>query len=83
MAALLPGAQISVLVVCDAAGLPMGTITETLIVRRLCLGQADFFTTHAADVAMRGIKKLRALLAADNHEEKLLRNYVLGIGCQR
>lgn len=50
VAALLSNAQISVVVVCDAAGLPMGIITETILVRHLGLGQADFFTTHAADV---------------------------------
>jgi len=120
VAALLSNAQISVVVVCDAVGLPMGTITETVLVRRLGLGQADFFTTQAGDVmtgeltacasddmlsdvlAMmhkRGLTHvlvvdatnkplgvinprdgLRALLAAGNHEEELLRNYVMGIG---
>ena len=122
VAALLSNAQISVVVVCDAAGLPMGTITETVLVRRLGLGQADFFTTHAGDVMTREIKAcapddllsdvlammhtrglihvlvvdsanmplgvlnardgLRALLAAGNHEEELLRNYVTGVGYQ-
>ena len=120
VAALLSNAQISVVVVCDAAGLPVGTITETVLVRRLGLGQADFFTTHAADVATRDITTcapddslsdvlammhkrglihvlvvdpdnkplgvlnapdgLRALLAAGNQEEELLRNYVMGTG---
>lgn len=28
----------------------MGTITETILVRHLGLGHADFFTTHAGDV---------------------------------
>ena len=122
VAALLSGAQISVVVVCDAAGAAVGVITETTLVRRLGLGQADFFTTHARDVmtpefaacapedllsdvlAMmhtRGLihvlllgpgkqpqgvlnarDGLRALLAAGNHEEALLRNYVMGIGYQ-
>ncbi len=122
VAALLSSAQISVVVVCDADGGPMGIITETVLVRRLGLGQADFFTTRAADVMTRDItvcgldevlsdvlammhtrglihvllvdadKKalgvvnardgLRALLAAGNHEEELLRNYVMGIGYQ-
>jgi len=122
VAALLSGAQISVVVVCDAAGVAVGVITETTLVRRLGLGQADFFTTHARDVmtpeftacapqdllsdvlAMmhtRGLihvllldlakqplgvlnarDGLRALLAAGNHEEALLRNYVMGIGYQ-
>ena len=122
VASLLSGAQISVVVVCDAAGAAVGVITETLLVRRLGLGQADFFTTRAGDVmtpeftacapeellsdvlAMmhtRGLihvlllgsdKKplgvlnardgLRALLAAGNQEEALLRNYVMGIGYQ-
>jgi CBS domain-containing protein len=122
VAALLSSAQISVVVVCDAAGAPLGTITETLLIRRLGLGQADFFTTHAGDVMTRGFVAcapedllsdvlatmharglihvlvvdsgnkllgvvnardgLRALLAAGNHEETLLRNYVMGIGYQ-
>ena len=123
VAARLSGAQISVVVVCDAEGSALGVITETMLVRRLGLGQADFFTTHAGDVmahefiactqgellsdvlAMmhaRGLihvllvgadtkpigvlnarDGLRALLAAGNHEETLLRNYVMGIGYQR
>jgi CBS domain-containing protein len=109
-------------VVCDAAGAPLGVITETVLVRRLGLGQADFFTTGAGEVMARefvacapedllsgvlammharglihvllvgadgrllGIVNardgLRALLAAGNHEEALLRNYVMGIGYQ-
>ena len=122
VAALLSGAQISVVIVCDAAGAALGIITETTLVRRLGLGQADFFTTRAGAVmtpeftacapedmlsdvlAMmhtRGLihvllldadrhalgvlnarDGLRALLAAGNHEEALLRNYVMGIGYQ-
>jgi CBS domain-containing protein len=122
VAALLSSAQISVVVVCDAAGLPLGTITETVLVSRLGLGQADFFTTGAGEVMTRGffacapedllsdvLEKLherglihvllvdssgkllgvvnardglRALLAAGNHEEALLRNYVMGVGYQ-
>ena len=122
VAALLSNAQTSVVVVCDAAGLTMGTITETVLVRRLGLGQADFFTTHAGEVMTREVtscasddllsdvlatmhkrglihvlvvdptKKpvgvlnsrdgLRALLAAGDHEEELLRNYVMGVGYQ-
>ena len=122
VAALLSSAQISVVVVCDAAGSPLGIITETVLVRRLGLGQADFFTTGAGEVMTRGFDAcapedllsdvlammherglihvllvdsdnkllgvvnardgLRALLAAGNHEEALLRNYVMGIGYQ-
>ena len=122
VAALLSSAQISVVVVCDAAGAAAGVITETILVQRLGLGQADFFTTRAGDVmtsvftactpqdvlsdvlAMmhtRGLiyvlvlgadkqplgvlnarDGLRALLAAGNQEEALLRNYVMGIGYQ-
>ncbi len=122
VAALLSGAQISVVVVCDAAGVAVGVITETTLVRRLGLGQADFFTTRAGEVMThefmacatedllsevlatmhtRGLihvlllgddrhplgvlnarDGLRALLAAGNHEEALLRNYVMGIGYQ-
>jgi CBS domain-containing protein len=122
VAALLSSAQISVVVVRDAAGAALGTITETVLVKRLGLGQADFFTTHAGEVMTRGFATcapadllsevlarmhergiihmllvgpgnkllgvvnardgLRALLAAGNHEEALLRNYVMGIGYQ-
>jgi CBS domain-containing protein len=122
VAALLSSAQISVVVVCDAAGAALGVITETTLVRRLGLGQADFFTTHAGAVMTpeftacapedllsdvlsmmhtRGLihvlllgadrhpigvlnarDGLRALLAAGNHEEALLRNYVMGNGYQ-
>ncbi len=122
VAALLSSAQISVVVVCDAAGVALGIITETILVRRLGLGHADFFTTRAGDVMTReftvcapedqlsdvlammhtrglihvlllspdkhplGVLNardgLRVLLAAGNHEEELLRNYVMGIGYQ-
>ena len=122
VAARLSGAQISLVVVCDAAGVVVGIITETILVRRLGLGQADFFTTHASDVMTKDFTTctpqellsdvlatmharglihvvligadnkptgvlnardgLRALLAAGNYEEKLLRNYVMGIGYQ-
>ncbi len=122
VAALLSSAQINVVAVCDAAGSPLGTITETVLVRRLGLGQADFFTTGAGAVMTAGFDAcapedllsdvlammherglihvllvdsdnkllgvvnardgLRALLAAGNHEEALLRNYVMGIGYQ-
>jgi CBS domain-containing protein len=122
VAALLSGAQISVVIVCDAAGATLGIITETTLVRRLGLGHADFFTTKAGDVmttdftacrpedllsdvlammhaqglihvllldadrhalgVLNARDGLRALLAAGNHEEALLRNYVLGIGYQ-
>jgi CBS domain-containing protein len=122
VAALLSSAQISVVVVCDAAGAPLGVITETMLIKRLGLGQANFFSTGAGEVMARefvacapddllsdvlammharglihvllvgadgrllGIVNardgLRALLAAGNHEEALLRNYVMGIGYQ-
>ena len=122
VAALLSSAQINVVVVCDAAGSPLGTITETVLVRRLGLGQADFFTTAASEVMSRDFSAcapedllsdvlarmhahgliyvlvvdannkvlgvvnardgLRALLAAGNYEEALLRNYVMGVGYQ-
>ncbi|OYT92017.1 MAG: CBS domain-containing protein [Burkholderiales bacterium PBB3] len=122
VAARLSDSQISVVIVCDAAGAAMGVITETMLVRRLGLGQADFFTTRSSDVmtqdfvtclpedllsdvlammhtrrlihllVMGADKKLvgvlnvrdglRALLAAGNHEEAMLRNYVMGIGYQ-
>jgi CBS domain-containing protein len=122
VAALLSSAQISVVVVCDALGMPLGTITETVLIRQLGLGRADFFTTTAGEVMTQGLAVcapedslsgvlatmherelihvllvnadkqplgvlnardgLRALLAAGNHEEALLRNYVMGIGYQ-
>jgi len=122
VAALLSSAQISVVVVSDAEGEPLGTITETCLVRYLGLGQADFFTTGAGEVMTRGFAAcspedllsdvlatmherglihvllvdsgnkllgvvnardgLRAQLAAGNHEEALLRNYVMGVGYQ-
>ncbi|MDC8785186.1 CBS domain-containing protein [Roseateles koreensis] len=50
VAALLSNAQISVVVVCNAEGQVLGTITETMLVRQLGLGQADFFETRAAAV---------------------------------
>jgi CBS domain-containing protein len=122
VAALLSGEQISVVVVCDAAGVALGIITETVLVRHLGLGQADFFATRAADVmtqefttctpqepltdvlammhardlvhvlvvsaeqqpsgVLNARDGLRVLLAAGNHEEVLLRNYVMGVGYQ-
>lgn len=122
VAAMLSGAQISVVVVCDGVGAAVGIITESTLVRHLGLGQADFFTTRAdavmtpeftacapedllsdvlammhtrghihvlllgADRQPIGVLNardgLRALLAAGNHEEALLRNYVTGIGYQ-
>lgn len=122
VAALLSNAQISVVVVCDAAGLAVGTITETVLVRQLGLGQAEFFATRASDVMTHEIAAcarddtlsdvlammhtrglihvlvvdpankplgvlnardgLRALLAAGNQEEELLRKYVMGVGYQ-
>jgi CBS domain-containing protein len=122
VAALLSSAQIGVVLVCTAAGVPLGVITETVLVRRLGLGQADFFATRAVDVmtpeftacapddllsdvlatmhshglthmllidadrralgVLYARDGLRALLAAGNHEEALLRNYVMGIGYQ-
>lgn len=59
VAARLSGAQISVVVVCDEAGAAMGTITETLLVRHLGLGQADFFATRAGRRDDAGIHDLR------------------------
>jgi CBS domain-containing protein len=122
VAALLSSPQISVVLVCGEAGEALGIITETVLVRRLGLGQAGFFTSRAAEVMTpdftvcapedalsdvlaqmhsRGLihvllvgvgstplgvvtarDGLRALLAAGNHEEALLRNYVMGIGYQ-
>lgn len=49
----MAAAQIGVVTVRDAAGAPLDTITETVLVRRLGLGQADFFATLAGDVMTR------------------------------
>lgn len=40
---------------CNAAGEAVGIITETILVRRLGFGQADFFTTHAGDVMTKDV----------------------------
>jgi CBS domain-containing protein len=53
VASLFTSAQISVVVVCDAKGAPLGIITETVLVRYLGLWQADFFTTSAGEVMTR------------------------------
>jgi CBS domain-containing protein len=122
VAALLSSPQISVVVVCGEAGEALGIITETVLVRRLGLGQAGFFTSRAGEVMSQDFSTcapegelsdvlaqmhtrglihvllvrsgqepvgvlnardgLRALVAAGNHEEALLRNYVMGIGYQ-
>ena len=50
VAALLSRTQISLVVVCDAAGVAAGVITETILVRHLGYGKADIFTTRAGDV---------------------------------
>jgi len=42
--------------VSDAAGSALGTITETVLVRRLGLGQADFFTTRADEIMSRSFE---------------------------
>jgi CBS domain-containing protein len=120
VARLLSSAEVSVVVVCTAAGTTLGIITETVLIRRLGLQQADFFATRAEDVMnqdftacapadtlsgvlammhFRGLVHvllldpagtplgvvyardgLRALLAAGNEEEELLRSYVTGVG---
>ena len=54
VAALLSSAQISVVVVCDVDGAPLGIVTETDLIRHLGLGHADFFTTRAEAVMSRG-----------------------------
>lgn len=55
VAAQLSSAQISLAVVCDEAGAPLGTLTETLLIRHLGLGHADFFTTTAGEIMAPGI----------------------------
>ncbi|MDC8773382.1 CBS domain-containing protein [Roseateles albus] len=122
VAALLSSAQISVVVVCSETGEVLGIITETMLVKQLGMGRADFFSTRADAVMTRDIRScglqdllpdvltmmhkqglihvllvdadnrplgvvnmrdgLRALLQAGNHEEELLRSYVMGIGYQ-
>lgn len=54
VAALLANAQIGLVVVCDADGAIVGTITETILVRQLGFGKADIFTTQAGQVMARG-----------------------------
>ncbi|MBT9491355.1 MAG: CBS domain-containing protein [Paucibacter sp.] len=56
VAALLSSAQISVVVVCGSGGEVLGIITETMLVRQLGLGQANFFSTRADAVMSREIK---------------------------
>jgi CBS domain-containing protein len=53
VAALLTSAQIGLVVVCDATGAMVGTITETILVRQLGFGKADIFTTQAGEVMAR------------------------------
>jgi len=85
VAALLSSAQISVVVVCDAAGLPLGIITETTLVQRLGLGQADFFATRAGDVMTREITRckpddLLSDVLAMMHERELIHVLVVETG---
>jgi len=122
VAALLARSQISMVVVCNTAGVMVGVITETILVKQLGFGMADIFTTRACEVMARSCTVcapgdtlsdvlalmhtrglihvpvvdtdkrplgvinardgLRTLLAAGNHEEALLRNYVMGVGYQ-
>jgi CBS domain-containing protein len=77
VAARLSSAQISVVVVCDAQDQPLGTITETLLVRRLGLGQADFFATTAGAVMSRDFAacapaEMLADVLARMHEQGLI-----------
>lgn len=53
VAAMLANAQIGMVVVCDATGAMVGTITETILVRQLGFGKADIFATHAEQVMER------------------------------
>ena len=50
VAALLSSSQISLVVVCDAAGVAVGVVTETILVRQLGFGKADVFSTRAGEV---------------------------------
>ena len=50
VAALLSSSQISLVVVCNAAGAAAGVITETVLVRQLGYGKAGIFSTRAGDV---------------------------------
>jgi CBS domain-containing protein len=77
VAALLSSAQISVVVVCSDAGKVLGIITETMLVRQLGLGQADFFTTRADAVMKRenrtcGLQDLLSEVVAKMHEQGLI-----------
>lgn len=120
VARLLSDTQISLVVVCDAAGLMVGVVTKTDIVRKIgdCLGSActstaaeimskdvaycsptDSLSDVLAMMLARGIvhvpvvdaqhkptgvvntrDALRALWAEGQYEEKLLRDYVMGVG---
>lgn len=60
VAALLSSTQISLVVVCDEAGVAVGVITETILVRHLGYGQADVFTTRAGDVMARNFTSCHA-----------------------
>lgn len=87
VAALLSGAQISVVVVCDASGAAVGIITETTLVRRLGLGQADFFTTRAAEVMTNDFmacapEDLLSDVLATMHMHGLIHVLLLGPGKQ-
>lgn len=53
VAARLSSTQISLVVVCDAAGAMVGVVTETILVRQLGYGQASVFTTRAGEVITR------------------------------
>lgn len=85
VAALLANAQISVVVVCDAQGEVLGLITETMLVRQLGLGQANFFSTRADAVMTREIKSctLQDLLTevvAEMHQQGLIHMLLLDAG---
>ena len=53
VATALANTQISMVVVCDAKGVAVGVITETMLVRQLGFGNADVFTTRAGEVMSR------------------------------
>lgn len=83
VAARLSDAHMSVAVVCDEAGAVMGTITETMLVKYLGLGQANFFSTHASNVMTREfatcateelLSDVLAMMQRDNLVHVLLTN---------
>jgi CBS domain-containing protein len=52
VAALMSGAQLSLVVVCDASGAVVGVIADTLLIQQFGMGHAGIFATRAGDVML-------------------------------